>query len=122
MTYYTSNKAGKTRSVNITAETEDQTETIYTCPSNTRAHMSLLYVKNISGGNCTVDVVWNRADSSHAHILGAKNMGNGEYIQWSGAFIVLEPGDSMVVTPSSNNTPHIDAFVTVEEFYSFNGQ
>jgi|AACY02.16.fsa_nt_gi hypothetical protein len=120
MTYYTSNKAGKTRSVNITAETEDQTDTIYTCPSNTRAHMPLLYIKNVSGGNCTVRVVWNRADGSQAYILGGKNFSNGEYIQWSGAFIVFEPGDTMVVTPSNNASPRIDAFVTVEEFYITN--
>jgi len=117
VTYYNSTLTGRTRSTNVTATVENEEVNIYTCPPNVRAHMSLLYVKNVSGGNCTVDVEWDRADSTHAHILGDKNIGNGEYIQWSGAFIVLEPGDEINLTPSSQATPHIDAFCTVEEFF-----
>jgi len=97
--------------------TENQEETLYTCPDNARAMMSLLFVSNVSG-NTTVDVEWYRGDGArHNHILGGKNMTTGEYIQFDGAYIVFEPGDYMTITPSSNTSPHVDAFVTVEEIF-----
>jgi hypothetical protein len=79
--------------------------------------MSLLFVKNTSGGTCTVDIEWDRADGSSAFILGAKNLSNGEFIQFSDGFIVFEPGDAMKVTPSNQGSPNIDTFATVEEFF-----
>jgi hypothetical protein len=115
--FYNSSQTGRARTVNISSTVEDQTDTLYTCPANVRAYMSLLFVKNISGGNCTVDIEWDRADGTHAHILGDKNMGNGEFIQFSDGFIVFEPGDALTVTPSSQAAPHIDTFATVEEFF-----
>lgn len=78
--------------------------------------MNLLYTVNVTG-NTTVNIEWDRADGSHMHILGSKNMTVGEYIQWSDAYIVLEPGDAVHVTPSSNATPHVDVLCTVEEYF-----
>jgi hypothetical protein len=117
VTYYNSTLTGRTRSTNVTATVEDEEVNIYTCPPNVRAHMSLLYVINVTGANCTVDVVWNRADGSHAHILGDRIKQGGEAIQFSNGFIVLEPGDEINITPTNQNNPHIDAFCTVEEFF-----
>jgi hypothetical protein len=88
---------------------------LYTCPANCRTKVVLLYIKNV-GGTVTPSIEWNRADSSHAHILGAKNMSTGEFIQWSDGYIVLEPGDEIVVI-ADGTTPHVDAFCTVEEFF-----
>jgi hypothetical protein len=108
----------RAKTVNVECSVEDQVYTLYTCPSNCRAHMSLLYTANGDNAAVNVDIEWERADTTHAHILSSKNLGVGEFIQWSGAFIVLEPGDSVTVTASSNTTPHLDAFATVEEFFS----
>ena len=77
--------------------------------------MVLLFVKCVNN-NVTVDVQWDRADSTHAHILGGKNMSAGEYIQLSDGYIVLEPGDAIKVTVTGS-TPHVDLFATVEEFF-----
>jgi hypothetical protein len=77
--------------------------------------MSLLFVSNVSG-NVTVDVEWNRADGSHIHILGGKNMTAGEYLQLSDGYIVFEAGDVLNVT-ATGSTPHVDVFATVEEFF-----
>lgn len=115
-------RKSRARTVNVECTTEDQEETLYTCPTNCRAYMSLLYTSNTSGGTCTVDIEFNRADTSHMHILGSKNMSNGEFIQWSGGFIVLEPTETITVTPSSQAAPHIDVMATVEEFFTFEGQ
>ena len=78
--------------------------------------MNLLYLTN-SNGTTSVNVEWDRADGTHTHILGGKNLSTGEYIQWSGAYIVLEPGDSVKVTATVSGTPHIDILCTVEEYF-----
>lgn len=106
----------RAKTYSITCSVSAQEYTLYTCPDNCRAHMNLLYLTN-SDGTTTVDVEWNRADSSHVHILGGKNIGSGEFIQWSNAYIVLEPGETMTVTATNNNTPHLDVLCTVEEYF-----
>ena len=78
--------------------------------------MVLLYVTN-ANGNTTINVKWERADGSDAHILGGKNTTSGEFVQWSGSYIVLEPGDYVTVQATGNASPIIDAFCTVEEYY-----
>ena len=115
--FYNSSQTGRAWTVNISSTVEDQTDVLYTCPANVRAYMSTLFIKNVSGGTCTVDIEWDRADGTSAFILGSKNLGNGEFVQFSDGFIVLEPGDEIEVTPSSQSTPRIDTFATVEEFF-----
>ena len=113
-----SSKSARPRTVNATGLVRDQEETLYVCPANCRAHMNLLYVSNTGGASTDIDVEWNRADGSHAHILGSNNISSSEFIQWSGAYIVLEPGDTITFTPSGHNTPHVDVLATVEEFFT----
>jgi DNA/RNA endonuclease YhcR with UshA esterase domain len=104
------------KTVNVEATVDSQEYTLYTCPQNCRSHMSMLFVSN-SGGNVTVDVEFYRAaDSTHIHILGGKNMTTGEYIQFTGAEMVLEPGD-YVTTTAVGGTVHVDTMATVEEFF-----
>lgn len=112
-----SNKSVRPRTVNATGLVRDQEETLYVCPSNCRSHMNLLYVTNTGGASTDVDVEFNRADGSHVHILGSKNISATEFIQWSGAYIVIEPGDTITFIPSGNNSPHVDVMATVEEFF-----
>jgi hypothetical protein len=76
--------------------------------------MILLYLVNVSGNN-TIDIEWNRTDSTHVHLLGAKNMTAGEFIQWSGSYIVLEPGETMTIV--ATGSPHVDLICTVEEYF-----
>lgn len=79
--------------------------------------MILFYVVN-ANGTTTVDVEWYRAsDNDRYFILGAKNFSASEFIQLSDAYIVLEAGDKIEVTPKSNATPLVDAFCTVEETF-----
>lgn len=112
-----SNKSVRPRTVNATGLVRDQEETLYVCPSNCRSHMNLLYVTNTGGASTDVDVEFNRADGSHVHILGSKNISASEFVQWSGAYIVIEPGDTITFIPSGNNSPHVDVMATVEEFF-----
>lgn len=107
----------RARTYNVECTVASQEYTLYTCPDNCRAQMVLLYVTNASGTTATVNVEFDRADTSHVHILGSKNMANGDFIQWSGSYIVLEPGDIMHVTVTGTATPHVDVMCTVEEYF-----
>lgn len=108
----------RAKTYNVTCTVSGQVYTLYTCPDNCRARMNLLYISN-SDGTTTANVEWERADGTHVHILGGKNLSSGEFIQWSDAYIVFEPGDSMTVTAVAGS-PHLDAMCTVEEYFSPN--
>ena len=111
----------RTRSVLAVATTDDSATTLYTCPTNCKAHMSLLFITNASANDSDIAVNWYiSAEDTSYFILGSKNLASGEFIQFSDAFIVLEAGDQIRLTPSSTaggNNPQIDFFCTVEEFF-----
>jgi hypothetical protein len=111
----------RTRSQIIACTTDDEVETVYTCPANAKAHMSLLFITNASANDTDIEVKWYRAEDTTSYfILGSKDLGTGEFIQFSDAFIVLEAGDYITVEPSNTaggGTPIIDVFCTVEEFF-----
>jgi hypothetical protein len=112
---------------NVECDVDGQEETLYTCPSNCRGHVSMMFVVN-TGGTVTVNVEFNRASATqtnlgvdaHMHILGGKNMSTGEYIQLTGGEMIMEPGDTITVT-ADGTTPHVDAMCTVEEFFLIPG-
>lgn len=114
-------KTSRFRTVNKQANVTATEVTLYTCPANCRAVVSLLFVSNVSSGNATVDIEFNRNDTTsnaaHMHILGSKNMATGDYIQFSDGFIVLEPSDTLTFTATGTGTIHVDAMATVEEFF-----
>jgi len=115
-------KNSRTKSEIIACTTDDQAETLYTCPANAKAHMNLLFITNASAQDSDIDVQWYRAaDTTSYFILGSKNLATGEFIQFNGgAFIVLEAGDYITIEPSNTGggaNPQIDAFCTVEEFF-----
>lgn len=100
----------------VSCTVEDQQETLYVCPANCRSEMSLLFLSN-NDSSTDVSVMWDRADGTHAHILGGKNLHLGEYLQFSDGIVVFEAGDAMHVTVSGNSSPHMDVLCTVEEIF-----
>ena len=121
-------KNSRFRTVNVQADTDGNEETVYKCPSNCRSMVELLFIKNVSSSNVTVDIELNRNDSvtdngtgqgnaAHMHILGDKNMATGEFIQFSDGFLVLEPEDTITMSATGTGTIHVDTMVTVEEFF-----
>ena len=115
-------KNSRTKSAIIACTTDDQADTLYTCPANAKAHMSLLFITNASANDSDIEVKWYRAaDTTSYFILGSKNLGTGEFLQFADAFIVLEAGDYITIEPSNTSggsSPVIDAFCTVEEFFN----
>ena len=115
-------KFSRTKSEIIACTTDDQVETLYTCPANAKAHMNLLFITNASANDTDIEIKWYRASKTTSYfIIGGKNLSTGEFIQFDGgAFIVLEAGDYITVEPSNTaggGSPIIDVFCTVEEFF-----
>lgn len=118
MAFSTSSKNARKQSFGVSCETENQQETLYTCPPNCRSEVEMLFVVN-ANGNTTVSGVWYDASSSTSFsLLGGKNMVSGEYILLTGATLVLEAGDEIRITPSANATPDVDAMCTVIETFN----
>ena len=113
------------KSYGIHAEVDGQTETLYTCPPNTVAYMSLVFLSNGTAHDSDVLVEWyDASEDSNITIIGAKNLASGEFLQLSSAFLVLETGDRLEVTPDNTgggSNPDIGAITTVEEVFLPNG-
>lgn len=107
----------RARTYNVACLVRDQEYTLYTCPDNCRAKLVLLYLSNAITGSPTINVEFDRADGSHVHILGNKSLSSAEFVQWSGSYIMLEPGDVLHATASGQNNPHVDVMCTVEEYF-----
>lgn len=118
MTLVSPGKPARTVSAAVSCETENQQETLYTCPANCRAEVTMLYVVNVSG-NTTVSATWYRAaETTSYNLLGGKNLTAGQTILLTGSTLVLEPGDQLRATPSSNASPNVDVFCTVTETFT----
>lgn len=113
--------------VNRRCDTNAQLETLYTCPANCRSHVSMLHVVNFNG-TVTIDITFNRVSATQtklgvdaqAHILGSKNMSQGDFVQFLGAEMVMEPGDTIKIV-ATGSTAQVDAMATVEEFFTIPG-
>jgi len=109
----------RTRSEHVIVDTDDSATTLYTCPSNCKAHMSLLFVNNPSANASDIAIEWTAGGTDY-FIIGGKNLDTGDFLQFSDAFIVLEAGDIIKATASNTaggNSPDIHLFCTVEEFF-----
>ena len=115
-------KNSRTKSEIVAISTDDVPVTLYTCPSNSKAHMSLLFITNASTNASDINVQWYRASvATSFFIIGGKNLTQGEFIKFDGSFIVLEAGDYVTVETTStagSGVPNTDAFCTVEEFFN----
>ena len=115
-------KNSRTKSEIVAISTDDVPVTLYTCPANSKAHMSLLFITNASSNASDINVQWYRASlATSFFIIGGKNLTQGEFIKFDGAFIVLEAGDYVTVETTStagSGVPDTDAFCTVEEFFN----
>lgn len=108
-------KEPKIRSVgkNLTAGVEN---TIYTCPDNFIAKMVLLFVSNHGGNNKLISIQWHDASTGeNYYIVGGYVLSANGYIKLDGSYLVLNPGDYMVVTPEDGSS--ISTTITVEEHY-----
>ena len=115
-------KFSRTKSEIVAISTDDVPVTLYTCPANSKSHMSLLFITNASSNASDINVQWYRASvATSFFIIGGKNLTEGEFIKFDGSFIVLEAGDYITIETTStagSGVPDTDAFCTVEEFFN----
>lgn len=114
-------KFSRTKSFIDDTTTDGIAVTLYTCPANAKAHMSLLYITNSGTAASDIKIEWYRASQTETHnIIAGKNLTVGDFIKYDGSFIVLEEGDQIKFTSSSTgggSAPHLDCLCTVEEFF-----
>ncbi len=102
----------------VVACTTAGTYNLYTCPLNCKAKIPLVYFTNANGNN-TVSLKWYRKqDNFSYYIIGGKNMTQGEFVQLSNSYIVLEPQDRLDIIIDNNGI--IDALCTAEEVFVAN--
>lgn len=90
--------------------------TVYTCPDNFVAKIPLLFVTNHGGGNKTVTIRWSDVSAADTYyIAGGYVVSAYNFLKLDGSYLVLNPGDSLIITPEAAST--MDAVVTVEEYY-----
>ena len=88
--------------------------TLFTVPTGYKAEVSLLFVSNHTGNNKTISAYW-----QHAHnidhkiiIVDAYLLAATEFIKFDGSTIILQAGDSMVLTPETGSA--MSAIATVD--------
>jgi hypothetical protein len=109
------NKEPKIRSLGKVL-TANVANTIYTCPPNYIAKMVLLFISNHAGNNKTVQVQWTDVSASGTyHIVGGYVLASNAYLKLDGSYLVLNPGDTVLVTPETGST--MDATITIEEYF-----
>ena len=109
------------KSYGVHATVDGTPVTLYTCPDNAVAYMSLVFISNGTANASDVLVEWyDASEDDTITILGGKNLAGGDFIQLSSAFLVLEPGDTLKVTADNTaggNAPDIGCITTVEEVF-----
>ena len=117
MTLVNQGKPARTVSKGVICDTQDAVETLYTCPANCRAEVTMLYCVNANGSTDAL-AKWVRAsDSSEFRLIGGKNLATGEFVLLTGATLVLEPGDKLDCIASGNASPELDFMCTVTETF-----
>lgn len=117
MTLFSPAKPARIISRGVVCDTEDEVKVLYTCPSNCRGEVSLLYVVN-PNGTTDATVTWYRAATAESfRLVGGKNLGTGESVLLTGAILVFEPGDEIRCVASNNASPEMDFICTVTETF-----
>lgn len=110
-------KSSRTQSYNVNCTVRGTVYTLYTCPSNCKAEVSMLMINNVLG-NVSPDVTWEDVSSAHGvHIVGGKNLVAGDSILFTGATLVLESGDKLNITIPGTGSCHLDGLCTVSETF-----
>lgn len=92
------------------------TTTVYTCPPNFTAKVTLMFISNRVNGNVVIKLMWNDVSNGLPHnILTAYTVGGYSFLQLSDAYLVLNSGDSLTVETQSG--ADIDVLVSCEEYF-----
>ena len=89
---------------------------VYTTPAKHTAKVILLFIANKTSGNKTVTIKWHDAHNNVDYtIVGGYVVSAYNFLKFDQAYLVLNAGDYMTVTPEAG--ADMDATVSVEEYY-----
>ena len=86
--------------------------TLYTVPARNRAEWEMMYVISLTGTDSPAVYWYDSSQNIEYQVLGAKNLGAGDYVLLSTAVVVMEENDEIRVKNSSTNT--VTYIATVE--------
>ena len=78
--------------------------TLYTVPTRNRAEWEMMYVLSLTGTDTPAVYWYDSSENVEYQVLGAKNLGAGEFVLLSTAVVVMEEADEIRVKNSSTNT------------------
>jgi len=78
--------------------------TLYTVPTRNRAEWELMYVISLTGTDSPSVYWYDSSDNVEYQVLGAKNLGAGDYVLLNNAVVVMEENDEIRIKNSSTNT------------------
>jgi hypothetical protein len=117
VSFFNQGKPARIVSKGVICDVEDQAETLYTCPDNCRAEVTMLFCVNANGTTSALAKWVRDSDSAEFRLIGGKNLGTGDFILLTGATLVLEPGDKIDCIAADNATPELDFMCTVIETF-----
>jgi hypothetical protein len=79
---------------------------MYTVPDGYQARWNLLYLHNGGGNTKSITVSWYDASTAATiNIFDAYSLGAKDYFKFDGgAYVVLEAGDTITITPEATST------------------
>lgn len=94
--------------------TAGEANTLFTVPTGYKAEVSLLFISNHTGNNKSISAYWQHAhDIDHKiRIIDNYLLAATEFIKFDGSTIVMQSGDSMVLTPEADSA--MSAIATVK--------
>lgn len=86
--------------------TAGSTSTLYTVPTGYRALWNLSYIHNTSGSTKHITLTWYDSSAAVSYdVLSQYNFNSKDYLKFDGgAYVVLEEGDQVKVTPEASST------------------
>ena len=101
--------------------------TLFIVPNGFKAEITLLFISNATGNNKLVSAYWQHAhDASHQiKIIDSYLLAATEFIKFDGSSIILQSGDSIVITPEVGSA--MSAIATFNLYkeaatYAFDGE
>lgn len=79
--------------------------TVFTVPTGYWAKWNLMYLFNSSGSTKSITAQWNDVSASTTIYVYGGTIANGDFVRMDGgAYVVLEEGDTIKMTPEASST------------------
>lgn len=88
--------------------------TVFTVPAGFKAEVDMLFISNLDANNKTVTIYWQHAHNidHKIRIIDAYPMAAHTFLQFSNGSIIMQQGDSMVITPQAGAVQ--DCIITLD--------